>query len=231
VNARALRHFISHLGYATVMTSEEKQEGLWRNCEDSIRHALTHFSAGAYEHDAFHHHKWALLSVAHAAEVYGNLLLCAFNPKHPERADGHYPSLDGVRKLLENHQHLTRAESLVFQDVFENVAVQRNTLMHMPAPEFPVVTDAARALLALLHIVRRRTGLPTKEFFDQDPPVEQDILEHIGWRDHESWHKVAEQLAAAEHGEENLRGCDYCGSFAIPNGGPCQACFQEAKEG
>jgi len=62
-------------------------------------------------------------------------------------------------------------------------------------------------------------------------PVEQDILEHIGWRDHDSWNKVAEQLAAAEHGEENLSGCDYCGSFAIPNGGPCQACFQEIKEG
>jgi hypothetical protein len=177
-----------------------KAGGLWRNCEDSIRHALTHFSAGAYENDAFHyHHKWVLLSVAHAAEVYGNLLLCAFNPKHPERADGHTPSLDGVRKLLENHQHLTRAESLVFQDVFEKVAARRNTLKHMPAPELPVVTDAARASLALLHIVRQRTGLPTKEFFDPDPPVEQDILEHIGWRDHDWWNKVAEQLAVAEH--------------------------------
>ena len=58
------------------MTDEDKQEGLWRNCEHSIRHALEHFSAGASEDDAFHHHKWALLSVAHAAEVYGNLLLC-----------------------------------------------------------------------------------------------------------------------------------------------------------
>ena len=58
------------------MTEHEKQEGLWRNCEDSIRHALEHFSAGASEDEPFHHHKWVLLSVAHAAEVYGNLLLC-----------------------------------------------------------------------------------------------------------------------------------------------------------
>ena len=82
------------------MTDEEKQEGLWRNCEDSIRHALEHFSAGASEDDPFHHHKWALLSVAHAAEVYGNLLLCVFDPKHPENARGWYPSLDGVRTAL-----------------------------------------------------------------------------------------------------------------------------------
>ena len=51
------------------MTEQEKQEGLWRNCEDSIRHALEHFRAGASEDEPFHHHKWALLSVAHAAEA------------------------------------------------------------------------------------------------------------------------------------------------------------------
>ena len=75
------------------MTEQDKQEGLWRNCEDSIRHALEHFSFGASEVESFHHHKWALLSVAHAAEVYGNLLLCTFNPKHPEDAK------DATRRL------------------------------------------------------------------------------------------------------------------------------------
>jgi hypothetical protein len=47
--------------------------------------------------------------------------------------------------------------------------------------------------------VRRRTGLPTKEFFGQDPPVEQDIFEHIGWRDHDDWFRVAEKLALSEY--------------------------------
>ena len=31
------------------MTEQKKQERLWRNCKDSIRHALEHFSAGASE--------------------------------------------------------------------------------------------------------------------------------------------------------------------------------------
>ena len=211
------------------MTEQEKKEGLWRNCEDSIRHALEHFSAGASEDEPFHHHKWALLSVAHAAEVYGNLLLCEFNPKHPENAAGHYPSLDGVRKALRNHLRLSLSERRVFEEGLATLAHQRNTLMHMPAPEKPVVTDAAIALLSLLHIVRRRTSLPTREFFDQHPPVEQDILEHIGWHDHERWFRMAEALATSEYGDEYLSGCDNCGSFAVPPDAPCQACFHEAQ--
>ena len=220
------------------MTDQNKQEGLWRNCKDSIRHALEHFSAGASEAEAsedelFHHHKWALLSVTHAAEVYGNLLLCVFNPEHPK--NGWYPSLDGgvssVRnelKKLKNQSRLSLSERLVFEEVLETLADQRNTLMHRPAPEELGIVDSAIALLSLLHIVRRRTGLPTREFFDQDPPVEQDVLDHIGSRDHERWFRVAEALVKSEYGDEYLHGCDHCGSFAVPPDAPCQACFHEA---
>ena len=74
--------------------------------------------------------------------------------------------------------------------------------MHRLAPENPEelgIADAAIALLSLLHIVRRRTDLPTREFFDQDPPVEQDVLDHIGWRDYERWFRVAEALVNSEY--------------------------------
>ena len=214
---------------AVDMADREKQEGLWRNCADSVRHALEHFSAGASEDEPFHHHKWALLSVAHAAEVYGNLLLCVFDPSHPANASGHYPSLRSVRKALRSHPRLSASERRVFGDGLRTLADQRNTLMHMPTPEKLAIADAAIALLSLLHIVRRRTGLPTEEFFDQHPPVEQDVLEHVGWRDQERWFKVAELLVASEYQEEYLRGCDYCGSFAVPPDAPCQACFHEAQ--
>lgn len=210
----------------TTLSFDDKQEGLWRDCEDSIRHALQHFSAGAYEDVNFPHRKWAPLSVAHAAETYGNLLLCVFDPSHPQ--DGHYLSLKGLRRALKEHERLSPIECEVFDVVLKDLAHQRNTLMHEPAPDRLVVTDAAVALLSLLHIIRRRTGLSSREFFDQTPPVEQAVLEHIPARDHSRWYVVAERFARAEYGPY-LDGCDNCGACATPPAEPCQACFAEKR--
>lgn len=152
-----------------------------------------------------------------------------FDSKHPANATGYYPSLDGVRNALKGHARLSLSERRVFEDVLETLAGQRNALMHKPVPEKLAIADAAIALLSLLHIVRRRTGLPTKEFFDQDPPVEQDVLDHIGLRDHERWLREAELLVASEYEVQYVRGCDNCGSFAVPPDARCQACFHEAE--
>jgi hypothetical protein len=45
----------------------EQHEGLWRNCANSVTHALEHVSDPSQEDDSFQHRKWAILSVAHAA--------------------------------------------------------------------------------------------------------------------------------------------------------------------
>lgn len=70
-------------------SSVERKGGLWRNCADSITHSLEHFGAVSGENGPFHHRKWAILSVAYAAEVYCNLLLCVFDPNHPSNPKGH----------------------------------------------------------------------------------------------------------------------------------------------
>jgi len=84
-------------------------------------------------------------------------------------------------------------------------------------------------LLSLLHIIRRRTGVDTRDFFDQSPPIEQDIFEEIESRNHDAWFRVAEQLVSREYGEGYVVGCDYCGAIAVPRDSPCQACFQPAS--
>jgi hypothetical protein len=206
-----------------------QQEGLWRNCADSLTHALGHFSASAQENEPFHHRKWSILSVAHAAEVYCNLLLSTFDANHPNHPKGHYPSLGKARELLKAHPRLTGSERLVLEEVLSPLTDQRNKLMHMPAPEMLSVTDTAVALLALLHIIRRRTGLDTTDFFDQSPPVERDIVAEIEWRKFATWFKVAEQLVKEEYGEGYAEACDNCGAIAVSPDLQCQACFESGS--
>ena len=131
---------------------------------------------------------------------------------------------------MNSHDRLSAIEREVFDLVLQNLSAQRNSLMHEPAPEMPTTTDAAVCLLSLLHLIRRRTGLETKEFFDQKPPVERDVLEHIPWRDHQRWFELAERLARAEYGDA-LKGCDNCETFAVPPHEPCQACFNRGMGG
>jgi len=206
-----------------------QHEGLWRNCADSLTHALEHFSAANQENEPFHHRKWAILSVAHAAEVYCNLLLCVFDPNHPNHPKGHYPSLLKARELLKGHPRLIGSERLVIEEVLSPLTEQRNKLMHMPAPEMLSVTDTAVALLSLLHIIRSRTGLDTTKFFDQSPPVELDIVDEIEWRKLDAWFRVAEQLVREEYAESYVEACDNCGAVAVPLGLQCQACFGSAN--
>jgi hypothetical protein len=90
------------------------------------------------------------------------------------------------------------------------------------------MSDTAIALLSLLHIIRRRTGVDTTEFFDQSPPIELEIFEEIGWREHDRWFRLAERLVKEEYGEY-AEGCESCGAFAVPPDSLCQACFQPAR--
>jgi HEPN domain-containing protein len=209
------------------MNPQDKQ-GLWRNCEDSVFHALKHLSAASQAADSWHDRKWAVLSVAHAAEVYCNLLLSEFDPKHPR---GKYPQLTVVLKELirfdraKKLTRLTDSERYVIGEILPKLPDLRNELMHGPAPEEIPATDTAMALLSLLHIIRRRYGYDATEALGHSE-IEREIFEEIHWRKHDAWFTAAEKLMMWEYGHEHLRHCAHCDSLTIPPGAVCHACFE-----
>ena len=74
-------------------------QGFRKNCLDSLAHALAHYGELSFEGGRFHDRKWAVLSVAHAAEIYCNLLLTVLDPRHP--CGGRYPSLSAAVQHLQ----------------------------------------------------------------------------------------------------------------------------------
>jgi hypothetical protein len=160
-----------------------QEDGFWRNCFDSLTHALDHFSSINYSDDRFHNRKWAILSVTHAAAVFCNFLLSTLDPRHP--CGGRYPALSAIEQLQKHTEahRLSATERHVIRDIFSVLPRMRNTLMHRAAPPVLDVSDAAVALLALLYLVRRRTGIAASQLIGQDPAIEIDVLDELRVRE------------------------------------------------
>ena len=202
-----------------------RHAGFRRNCIDSLTHALAHYAEFNFEGDRFHDSKWAILSVAHAAEVFCNLLLTQLDPRHP--CGGRYPALSAAIEQLQEHteaDRLSPGERRVFREVFPLLVPLRNRLMHRPAPERLEIGDATVALLALLYLARRRLRISTREIFDQHLPIEVDVFEQLRVRGQDRWFAVAEQLVRDDYGHR-LEYCDNCGQYALTPDLGCQACF------
>ena len=200
-------------------------DGFRRHYLDSLQHALSHYSELNLQGESFHDRKWAVLSVAHAAEVFCNMLLTELVPR---RHRGRYPPFDKAVKSLQGHSHLSSGERRVVSCVFPPLAKLRNRLMHEPAPTCLEIVDATVALLALLYLSRRRLKVSASELFDQDPPIEINVLDELGLRAQEQWFRLAEELVLEDYGEQNLETCENCGCFAPVDLG-CQACFGELQ--
>jgi hypothetical protein len=170
-----------------------------------------------------------VLSVAHAAEVYCNLLLSEFDPTHPAK-ENYYPALEkATAKLLaldkaKDRKCLTDSERFVIGEILPKLVRLRGTLMHEPAPEEIPATDTAMALLSLLNIIRRRFESDATETFGQDE-IQRDIFDEIDWRNYDAWSRAAEKLALSEYGYEHLESCSECGALAVIPDRGCQACF------
>ena len=208
---------------------DERKLGLWVNCHDSIVHSLHHFRSLAEEGTDFHNAKWAILSLHHAAEVYCNLLMVRFDGGYPGKEG--YLSLNKLVPRMEAHPNwllLSRGEKEVIAGFLKPLSSVRNQLMHREAPDDLAVSRPATALLALLHLVRRRTGhmAGSADFVDQDPPIELDVLECVGWTN--EYQELMQRLVLETFGPEVLEGCTKCGSLAVSFGIRCEVCFEDA---
>jgi len=134
-------------------TFQQREEGLTRNCLDSIAHALAHFSANHSDDYGFHNQKWAILSVAHATEAFCNLLLLAIDPGHPNGPK--YPDLGKAINRLKGVRSakLSNSERRALKNIFPGLEKQRNELMHRLPPPKLDMEQTALALLVLLYLI------------------------------------------------------------------------------
>lgn len=216
--------------HAPTDTPEEREEGLTRNCVDSIRHAVSHFIANQ-DDDGFHNQKWAILSVAHAAEAFCNLVLLKLDTGHPHGQK--YPDLERAVNLLRgNHgERLSGAERHAFRKAFPGLEDQRNDLLHRPAPENLDIEQTALVLLTLMYLLRRRTGIEAAKHFDAPETVIFDELGLFGKDGRfdtggmSRWATIAELLAQEDYGDEFLEGCESCGHLTMTPDVGCLTCF------
>ena len=215
------------------MAPDADVDGLWRNCRDSLAHGLLHFAELNSADYGFHNRKWIILSVHHAAEVFCNYLLRRADASYPPK--GRYPSLPDLVKLLRSHAlwaTLSDTEREAVTELFPPLTGLRNRLMHGPAPETIDVSEAAVAVLALLILVKRRTGKPTDEFLSQSPPIEQDVVDELRVHQWSSYTSFVERVLAEEYPGDDwvyITQCEYCGGQTRPRGeSECRACFHES---
>lgn len=205
-------------------------DGLWKNSQDSIRHALEHFSElnRAKGEEITHHRKWALLSVHHAAECFSNMLLLALNPEDPPFSDSYYPSLAKSLALLETERtvsRLTPGERRLVH-LLKELPKARNQIMHRFVPGQLEVSAAAMSLLGILRMAGNRLGIRTEDILDQSPPIEADVFAAIRYQRIEEYCSFAEAMLQDEYPGQTLEMCPHCQAHSIVHS-HCEICFEE----
>lgn len=207
--------------------------GLWRNMQDSLTHALLHFGELRQVNDPFHHPKWIILSVHHAAEVFCNYLMTMFDPQYPREDRRRHRRFLSLRQLLDRlpamseWQELSPGEQYLITEVFEPLSDTRDVLMHRVPPETLDVSPSAIALLALLLVIRRRGGGTADDLVGQWPRIEGDVFDAVHHTHHDRYFRIMELLLREYYDRSQLTGCPHCNSLTVVDERHCEACFEE----
>lgn len=219
--------------------SDKRADVTWLNAKDSLKHALDHFFELANsEASTWHHQKWIILSVHHAASCLASLWLKAadannalFVGRNDKEA---YPHLDELIKELQKYKgtkHLTVAESELL-GLLKRLNDIRNKFMHrLPPKEIDreVVSCAAMSMVGLLHVVERRSGVSFYDQFDQFPEIRKYVMEVIHYSKINDYFAFIEKVLKDQFPSRDLPQCPSCGARAII-AHHCEACFEDVSE-
>ena len=212
-----------------IVTQEAKL--LWENARDSILHALEHFADLSSENASeFHHKKWIVLSVHHAAEAFCNMLLKQFDPENPNfKRNGKdwYPSLiTAIEELLQpnNPARLTHAEAELLR-LLKGLNDSRNGVMHGKVPEKLDLSFGAMSILGLSRVAYRRLGECVEDILEQNPPIQRDVVEAISYTKIQDYYRFVEAFLAEEFPDQYLPTCENCRISSIVDL-RCEACFE-----
>lgn len=206
------------------------------NAKDSLAHALDHFfEVSGSSTKKWHHQKWIILSVHHAASCLVGLWLKEADNNHPlfigENGKEKHPHLEDLIKALRRFKgtaHLSEAEFELL-NLLSRLNDIRNKFMHRRPPkeiDKQVLAYAATSMVGMLHILGRKLGESFEEIFDRFQEDRQYVIELIHYSKIHEYSQFVEKLLADQGLHSWLPQCPNCGTHAIIKN-YCEACFEE----
>jgi hypothetical protein len=210
-------------------TANDVGEAFWRNAHDSLCHALDHLQElDSGSKRKWHHHKWLILSVDHAATCLGCMWLKEPEPDHDLFRNGRFPSFKRLVPALRNH--LSKAENGLIK-ICSDLNEARDLLMHRPAPpeiDKNEISLAAMAMVGIVRIVAHRKNMSFYKLFDEFPENRKAIFNAIHYRKHDQYTTMIESLLSEQEPAYMLDQCPECGARAVIFR-HCEACFEDLE--
>ena len=216
--------------------SNERAKALWKNSKDSIRHALEHFSelSQCDRSQEYHHKKWIILSVHHAAETFAYMLLKESNEDNPaffRKGNHYYPGMEKAINVLlgQNFQDtMTGAEKQLLK-LFKRINEPRNKIIHGEIPEKLDVSIMAMAVVGISRISKHKCGESADDIVDQSPTIQKDVIDAVYWTKLDEYKKFIEAFVLEEYEDRIIEECPNCGAQAVVDN-QCEACFEDLEE-
>jgi len=218
-----------------VSIKNEQAKSLWENARDSIRHSLEHFSEECLSNtDRYHHKKWVILSVHHAAETFSYMLLKEFDENNSafyKKGKHYYPGLSKTVKALLHpniRYQLTQAEQKLLK-LFQKLDTPRNKIIHGEIPQNLDISIMAMTIIGISRIAKKRCDESADDIVQQYPSIQKDVVEAIRWNKIDEYTQFIEAFVKEDNPNQYIQECPNCGAYAIIYN-YCEACFEEVEE-